>query len=130
MPGHTSIRGLITAWPDVNGVLREWKAAIEAALNVDFGRGFEVHRSRAGTTIQYRPPPLCKVAKNGGSAIAAMSGTTPGSGTVTLYNAAGPLTAENAVTAYNLHPTGTVTANAWVKLIWIDGRWFVFWEPC
>ena len=72
-----------------------------------------------------------RVAKNGGTPIPAMSGTTPGSGTVTLYDFDGEdLTSAETATAFNLHPSETVSADAWLKVIRIDGSFFAFWEPC
>lgn len=74
------------------------------------------------------------IAKNGGSTIAARSGTTPGSGTVTLYyiDSSNVLTSLGVtVTAYNLAGS-TVAADAWlqVKLESGSGKWLVDWEDC
>jgi hypothetical protein len=78
------------------------------------------------------PATLVRIAKNGGMPIPAMSGSTPGSGTVTLYRMGTTALATTGITltAYNMHPTGTVEANAWLKIVRIDAKDFVFWEPC
>lgn len=77
---------------------------------------------------------FASIAKNGASAIAAMTGgTTPGSGTVTLYDGSATtlsLSTAGTATAYNLHPTASVAANAWLKVIRMNGKWWVIWEPC
>lgn len=88
----------------------------------------QMNRSTPGAGSIYK---LARVAKTGGTAIAAMSGSTPGSGTVTLYDTEDfPMTAGDTATAYNLHPTETVSANAWIKVIRVGKKWFCFWEPC
>lgn len=79
-------------------------------------------------------PRYARIAKNGGTAIAAFDGTTMGSGAVTLYNASdtGVLTSAGTVTAWNLG-TGTdgpVAANAWLQVKKVDGKWLVDWEQC
>lgn len=75
-----------------------------------------------------------RIAKNGASPIAAMSGTTMTSGTVTLYTVgdSGALTAGQTVTAYNLATgaTGAVAANAWLQLKTVNGKRVIDWEQC
>lgn len=73
-----------------------------------------------------------KVAKTGGSGIPAMSGTTPGSATVTLYEFdvdAVSLAAGDTVTAYHIGSTA-VGNNKFIQVKWIDGGWFVDVESC
>jgi hypothetical protein len=72
-----------------------------------------------------------RVAKNGGSALAARSGTTMGSGTVTLYDAdeSGALTSAGTATAFNLADTA-VAANAWLQVKRIDGLYVIDFEEC
>lgn len=74
------------------------------------------------------------IAKNGGSAIAARSGDTPGSGEVTLYRIADDGDLESMAvtkTAFNLS-TSTVAANAWLYIYMEMGsmQWLVGWEDC
>jgi hypothetical protein len=71
-----------------------------------------------------------KVAKAGAGGVAALSGSTPGTATVTLYTFDGTTLAAGATaTAYNLAPSA-VAANAWIMLKWVDGYWFVDYEAC
>lgn len=105
-------------------------------------------KSRSGKSSQPavrnespRQPPLSQaaIALTGGSAIAARSGTTPGSATVTLYYiSSGALTAYTningdpiTVTAYNL-ATSTVAANTYiqVKREFLSGTWLIDFEDC
>jgi hypothetical protein len=73
------------------------------------------------------------LAKNGGSTIAARSGTTVSSGTVTLYYVSGTtLTSLGiSVSAFNLSGTA-VAADAWLNVAPEagSGKWFVTWEDC
>jgi len=70
-------------------------------------------------------------AKTGGGGIAARSGTTLGSGTVTIHrNMHGTLTATSmTVTAYN-GSTTAVAATVYVRLLLQDGFYEVVWEEC
>jgi hypothetical protein len=84
-----------------------------------------------------RPQPsrgtrAARVAKNGGTPIPAMSGTTMGSGTVTLYDADadGALTSAETAEAFNLATNDTVAADAWLQVKRIDSIWVVDWEEC
>ena len=65
------------------------------------------------------------------SGVSARSGSTPGSGQVTLYTlTSGALTATSkTVTAYNLSSTA-VAGSAYVGLVWASGVWWVMWEDC
>lgn len=76
--------------------------------------------------------PGIKIAKVGGTKIDAMSGSTPESGDVTIYdfdNEAGTLTARSDTdTAWN--NMGEIAANAWIKVGWVDGAWWVINEYC
>lgn len=97
---------------------------------VRVGGGLSMHAGPGGFAFGVTFPTLVKVAKVGGSAIAAMSGSTPGSGAITLYNfGATALAAGDAATAYNL-ASGTVTANAWIMVAEVDNRWVVVFEAC
>jgi hypothetical protein len=75
------------------------------------------------------------LAKTGGSAIAARSGTTPGSGTVTLYriNDAGTLESMGVTkTAYNISAS-TVAADTYIGIeldSTAEQRWIVVVEDC
>lgn len=70
------------------------------------------------------------VAKTDGSGIPAMTGTTPGSGTVARndFLTSSLVTAEN-VTAYNIGNVA-VAANRWVVIGWVQGKWVVIVEVC
>lgn len=72
-----------------------------------------------------------KIAKSGGSGVPALTGTTPGSGLVTLQDfAPTTLTAQSGtVTAYNVSTTA-VAANKYLVLAYVDGFWFIVMESC
>lgn len=99
---------------------------------VRVGGGLSMHDGLGGYAFGVTFPAVAKVAKVGGTAIPAMSTLTPGSGDVTLYDmGATALVAQaSTVTAYNIHLTETVTANAWIMVVEIDGKWFVVAEMC
>lgn len=137
MPGRFRLRRLITIWPDVTELLAEWTQAIERACSWSWGPGFDVHVGDAGTTVNLNLPPGGKIAKAGPSGIAAMSGTTPGVGEITLYSLAGsgnPLEEGEPDIAYNIglgaSPDGPVAADAWVIVMRVDSEWLVVWEQC
>lgn len=70
-------------------------------------------------------------AKSDGSGITAISGSTPGSGTVTLYGFDGSSLSSRAldVTCYNM--AGAVDADTWLLVTQdIFGRWWVVVENC
>ena len=80
------------------------------------------------------------IAKTGGSTIAALAGSTPGAGTVTLYqiNSSGGLETVNddqgvalTVTAYNL-ASSTVAAPTWIQLKqeMVSGFYLIDFEDC
>lgn len=84
-----------------------------------------------GTSAPRRPPARLYLGKTSGS-ISAASGTTPGSGTVTLYQLdAGAMTATSAtVTAYNW--TASATGSD-VMVIVAQDPWGTYWlvsEDC
>lgn len=64
--------------------------------------------------------------------IAAASGATPGSGTVSVWSlgSAGDMidTTQN-ITAYNLSGEA-VTSGVYVVVAFIDGKWFIIYEVC
>lgn len=132
MPGRRQLRRILfPTWPDMQALADEWKAFIERCDSWSWGPGFDVDDGDGGRTVNLKLPPGIKAAKCGGSDIPAMSGSTPGSGSITLHHFNGTsFVAGAADTARNMHPTETVTANAWIKVCRIDGHWFVFWEPC
>lgn len=75
-----------------------------------------------------------RIAKTDGSGIPAMSGTTLGFGTVTLYDADedGLLVAGDDTVAHNLATgaDGDVAPNTFIQLKRVDDRWLVDWEQC
>lgn len=92
----------------------------------DMSRGGTGGRGRTSTPWN----PGSMVAKNGGSTIAALSSSTPGSGTVTGYTFNGSTVASSdTVTAYNMG-SATVAANAWLILSYVGGYWFIVAEMC
>lgn len=117
---------------DVDAALVKWREAIEAAHNWDVKGSCNFIASEKGYTLHIKGAGAVRIAKTGGSAIGAMSGSTPGSGLVTPYEFDGSTLVTSGVTttAFNLHPTATVSANAWIMYIEVQGFPFVFWEPC
>lgn len=71
------------------------------------------------------------IAQTGASGVPAISGSTPGSATVTLYAmVSGVLTSLSAtVTAYNMTATA-VGASKFIGITWRSGGWFVDLESC
>jgi hypothetical protein len=91
-------------------------------------------RRRNTSTIVTHGALATYIGMTGGSGIAARSGTTPGSATVTLYKInSGPTlaTATTTVTAYNLS-TSAVAASAYVVIMQeqITGKFICVWEDC
>lgn len=116
---------------EVDAALVQWRQAIEQALTWEVSGSADFEAGPAGFALHVKRQLVAQIAKVGSSAIPAMSGSTPGSGGVSLYTFDGTTLEEtDAATAFNLHPTEEVTANAWVKVIYIDGHPFIFWEPC
>lgn len=71
-----------------------------------------------------------KIAKTGAGGIAAMAGTTPESGTVTLYYFDDTdLVADEEITAYS-NWTTAIGANRWIHLTWMYGVPWVSAEDC
>ncbi len=81
------------------------------------------------------------IAKTGGSGIAALSGSTPGNDTVTLYqiNSSGTLEtikddqgSDVTVTAYNMAASGAVASSAWIQIKQEmgSGKYVVDFEDC
>ena len=100
-----------------------------------FRRILETDGRKPAERGRRNPFPFCtSLAKNGGSTIAARSGTTVGSGTVTLYKCDDTtlvaLTGDySTVTAYNMSGS-TVAANAYLQIKRIGNKWFVDVEDC
>jgi hypothetical protein len=89
-------------------------------------RNLEVGRRKYGPSSH----PGGLVAKSPGGGIGAMSGTTPGSATCTLYNFDGTsLTAGDTDTVFNMASTA-VAANKFLQVKSIQGHWFVDVEDC
>ncbi len=120
-----------------NGLSVDWLNELMTALNasaitVDATSGMEMSSSSGGSVIRYNGTLAgSQLAKNGGSTIGARSGTTPGSGTVTLYQLVGTTLTSTTVTvtAYNLSTTA-IAANAYLVLTKVDGKWIAVWEDC
>lgn len=81
----------------------------------------------------YRVPfqPCGYIAKNGGSTIPALSGSTLGSGTVTRYDLApgGGITSAETLTAYNMSGVA-IGANHFLVIMWVQGQWVIVAEAC
>jgi hypothetical protein len=113
----------------------EWlNAIVDEVKRLGTVRTSGVLYSRAGPgglMMGVNIPDAGKVAKTGGSTIAAISGSTPGSGAVTFYDFNGStLTARSdTLTVYNLASVA-VEANTWIMVKLVDGYWFVDWEQC
>jgi hypothetical protein len=94
--------------------------------------GLEVDKGKNGISIRFAQQiSYVTWAKTGGGGIAARSGATMGSGTVTIYkNMLGTLTATSmTVTAYN-GSHNAVAATAYIQVVFSDSAWNVFWEDC
>jgi hypothetical protein len=79
-------------------------------------------------------PVACKFAKSGSGGVPALSGSTPGSALITLYDldvAASPvtLTAGDQVMGFNASTTA-VGGNKWLVAAPCDGGWAVIVESC
>lgn len=72
-----------------------------------------------------------KVARTGSDGIPAMTGLTPGSGAVELYDftTSSLVDKGDSATAYNVS-NDAVAANTVVVLMKVDGKWVVILEPC
>lgn len=77
------------------------------------------------------PNEFCVCAKTDSGGVAAMTGTTPGTGTITLYFFDGTSLTANSTTdtAYN-NMTTAVAGSAWIKVARVGQYWFVINEDC
>lgn len=132
MPRNVRLDEILSGDEDVTAAFKAWREAIEGAHDWTVTGPVDFIGTKDGYTLHVRAGSGVRVAKNGGTAIAAMSGSTPGSGTVTMYTFNGTtlVSTGTTATAFNMHPTETVSADAWLKVCDIDGHPFVFWEPC
>lgn len=130
--GLVSLDDLTIGDPEVDATFRKWREAIELSLSWEVGGSADFFAGPNGLELLVKRPQAVRIAKVGSSGIPAMSGTTPGSGGVTLYTFNGTTLAvsADAATAYNLHTSDPVAANAWVMVAYIDGWPFVLWEMC
>lgn len=78
-----------------------------------------------------RMGPQCVICKNGGSAIAARSGSTLSSQSCTVYKgSAGSLTSlSRTISVYNLS-TEAIAADAYIIAVLAGGIWIAVWEDC
>lgn len=83
---------------------------------------------RATSKYPRTPIYLCK---NGGSTIAALSGSTISSGTVTIWEVNGTTisASSDTITAFN-SMSSAVGANKMVFVAYASGEWFVIAEAC
>lgn len=90
----------------------------------------ELRQTPAGQVLSFTRYRCLKIAKNGASIIGGRSGTTMGSGEVTLYSVTGSALVESGtVTAYN-YTDDSVSANAYLMLGMVDGYWVVVSQDC
>lgn len=115
--------------PEVDATLRQWREGIEGANNWAVGGWAEYFASPAGHKLIVHGGRVGKVAKTGGTAIAAMSGTTPGVGEITLYTLGSTLAVGPPEIAYNIAPE-EVAADTWVVVMWVDNEWLIIYEIC
>lgn len=75
--------------------------------------------------------PCGRIARTGGGGIGAMSGSTPGTGTVTLYHYDGSTltSAGETFTAFNISPSA-VGADKYVGIMWVQSFWLVVVDGC
>lgn len=121
--------------------MHEWEARIrhvESYLNdlADAVRKLadQVGQVAQNQRMQHQPTgvgvSVVRIAKVGGTAIPAMGGSTPGSGSITLHdNADAALASGATATAYNL-ASEEVTANAWILVARVGSKWTVIFEAC
>lgn len=85
MASKRRLNSILTIWPDVTALLKEWKAFIERADSWSWGEGFHVRDGDAGRTVSYLPPPsaVSAVVATGGIT-AAPDANTLGQGNATL----------------------------------------------
>jgi len=110
--------------------------AIERCIiNPGQSSGLDISQSQGGTSLRVRPPTNRYLGVTSGT-ITARSGTTPGTGTVTLYlysTSAGTVgTSGVNVTVYNFSSTtgGIATSTyVWVEQD-VDGNWWITSVDC
>lgn len=124
------LRRMVTGRPDFDQWVDETLTAIERALNVKAAPPLSLQERPDGISLGFTAN-YFQFAKSGGSGIVAASGSTPGSGSVTLYKFDGTslATQGRTITAYNLS-AGAVAANAWLIVCQIGKWWFVIYEDC
>lgn len=118
----------------IDGWIDGLVSTVERNSNVTATGGIQARVGPNGIALSLVGDGLIKIAKSGGSGIPAMSGTTAGSGTVTLYDLAGATgttvaTQAVTVTALNLASTA-VGNNKMIGLVKYDKFWVVFCEWC
>jgi hypothetical protein len=98
------------------------------------GSGLVARMGPGGLAMGVVFPETGKVARAGPSGIPARTGTTLGSGDVTLYDIGddGELAEGPEDTAYNLATgdEGAVAGDAFIQVKRVDGKWLVDWEHC
>lgn len=119
---------------DVSPIFTKWAASIaeslESLMNLSVAPPLELSRNKNGYALRLVGGAGITIALSGSGGVAARSGTTPGSGTVTLYSFNGTtISSGSTVTAYNMGAS-SVAGNTYLMLMAIGGYWFVVWEDC
>jgi hypothetical protein len=100
---------------------------LRAARKISVSPPLEAQITGDGLVIRYTAPPSLKLAVTGGSGIAARSGTTLGSGTVTIYHrtSGSTIVTRSTLTAYNFATTAVgVNRGVWLSW-WQEGACYV-----
>lgn len=114
---------------DVDEALQLWRKAIEAAMNWKITGHCSFTATPDGSALHVKGATRVKIAKVGATAIPAMATLTPGSGSATFYDmGATALAANQTETVFNTE-FSPIAAGAWIKVIEVDGRWFIYESP-
>jgi len=104
---------------------------VRKAMRFTVGPGLAIQQGATGWHITMTRQTSTRLAKAGAGGIAARSGTTLGSGTVTFQRIGGTAITDTAETdtAYHYGQVA-VGANAYITVRQVDGQWLVTSEDC
>jgi len=132
MQAPAKLPKLLTGFADFDAAVEEWRLAIERALNITVGgAGLEMARGQHGTSLWLKQYAILKYAVTT-STITALSGSTLGSGTITLYDRTTGATIAAGLTGqtcYSRFTTATPSGRG-VIVAWVDGAWSLVAEDC
>ena len=131
MQAPAKLPKLLTGFADFDAAVEEWRLAIERALNITVGgTGLEMVRGQHGTSLWLKGAAVVKYPVTT-STISALSGSTLGSGTITLYDRSGGTIAAGLTgeTCYSRFTTSTPSGRG-VIVAWVDGAWSLVAEDC